>query len=148
MRWLPSLIGVPLNEYANNSGNDILRFISQLFPTEFTLNILTLSGLTVAIGRVVDDSIVVLENTYRYIQQGMAPREAAITATREVAIAIFAATLATMCVFLPLGLVGGLISLLPALWADRRLCAGGQLWRVDHPGPGADRPLHQPGQHP
>lgn len=71
---------------------------------------MTLSGLTVAIGRVVDDSIVVLENSYRFIQQGYTPREAAIAATKEVAIAIFAATATTVAVFLPLGLVGGLIS--------------------------------------
>ncbi|MCB0019713.1 MAG: efflux RND transporter permease subunit, partial [Anaerolineales bacterium] len=110
MGWIPSLLGQPLAEWADSSGSAAIRFIAQLFPTEFTLNILTLSGLTVAIGRVVDDSIVVLENSYRYIQQGIAPREAVIIATKEVAIAIFAATATTMAVFLPLGLVGGLIS--------------------------------------
>ena len=110
MRWIPPLIGAPVSEWAASTNNDVIRFIAQLFPTEFTLNILTLSGLTVAIGRVVDDSIVVLENSYRYIQQGEAPLPATLKATREVAVAIFSATVATMCVFLPLGLVGGLIS--------------------------------------
>ncbi|MEI2610012.1 MAG: efflux RND transporter permease subunit [Candidatus Promineifilaceae bacterium] len=109
MRWVP-VIGQPLNDAVTANGNSLLRFFSQLLPTEVTLNIMTLSGLTVAIGRVVDDSIVVLENSYRFIQQGYTPREAAIAATKEVAIAIFAATATTVAVFLPLGLVGGLIS--------------------------------------
>ena len=109
-RWVPTVLGEPMSAWAQSSGSDVIRFISRLFPTEFTLNILTLSGLTVAIGRVVDDSIVVLENSYRYIQQGIEPRKATIMATKEVAIAIFAATATTMAVFLPLGLVGGLIS--------------------------------------
>lgn len=109
MRWIP-VLGVPVSDIASSTGNGFIRFFSLLLPTEVTLNIMTLSGLTVAIGRVVDDSIVVLENSYRFIQQGYTPREAAIAATKEVAIAIFAATATTVAVFLPLGLVGGLIS--------------------------------------
>lgn len=73
-----------------------------------SLNLLTLSGLTIAIGRVVDDSIVVLENLFRNIQQGASTREALIEATREVAAAITTATLVTVAVFLPLGFIGGL----------------------------------------
>jgi HAE1 family hydrophobic/amphiphilic exporter-1 len=92
-----------------STDSSILRFIAQLFPTEVTLNIMTLSGLTVAIGRVVDDSIVVLENSYRYIQRGDDPKHAVLQGTREVAIAIFSATVTTMAVFLPLGLIGGII---------------------------------------
>src|SRR5690606_37286558 len=109
MRWIP-VLGTPLNDLADSSNNGTLRFLAQLFPRDVTMNIMTLSGLTVAIGRVVDDSIVVLENSYRYIQQGYRPLDAAIEATKEVAVAIFAATATTMAVFLPLGLVGGLIS--------------------------------------
>lgn len=109
MRWIP-VIGTPLNDLADSSNSGLLRFLAQLLPRDVTLNIMTLSGLTVAIGRVVDDSIVVLENSYRYIQQGHKPVDAAIEATKEVAVAIFAATATTMAVFLPLGLVGGLIS--------------------------------------
>ena len=76
-----------------------------------TLNILTLAGLTIAVGRVVDDAIVVLENSYRYIQeQGMEPEEAARRGTSEVASAITSSTLCTAAVFLPLGLVGGIVS--------------------------------------
>ncbi|MCB8937211.1 MAG: efflux RND transporter permease subunit [Ardenticatenaceae bacterium] len=109
MRWVPPTIGEWLQGLVQSTGNEALRFISQLFPTEVTLNIMTLSGLTVAIGRVVDDSIVVLENSYRYIQRGDDPQHAVIQGTREVAIAIFSATVTTMAVFLPLGLIGGII---------------------------------------
>ncbi len=87
----------------------VLRFLTQLFPASLTLNIMTLSGLTVAIGRVVDDAIVVLENIYRHIQKGDDPFESVIMGTRDVSVAIFAATLTTVVVFLPIGLAGGII---------------------------------------
>ena len=70
-----------------------------------SLNSITLGGLTIAIGRVIDDSIVVLENTYRHLQEGDDVHTAAYTATREVARAITASTLTTVAVFLPLGFV-------------------------------------------
>jgi len=73
-----------------------------------SLNLLTLSGLTIAIGRVVDDSIVVVENIYRNLQNGMRKRDAVLQGTREVAAAITAATLITVAVFLPVGFIGGL----------------------------------------
>ena len=66
-----------------------------------TLNMITMAGLTVAIGRVVDDSIVVLENIHRHARQGEKLSEAAYTATREVGTAVFASTLTTVAVFLP-----------------------------------------------
>ena len=69
-----------------------------------SLNMLTLGGLTIAIGRVIDDSIVVIENIYRHLQEGDSIRRAAYTGTREVAGAITASTLTTVAVFLPLGL--------------------------------------------
>ena len=75
-----------------------------------TLNIITLAGLTIAVGRVVDDAIVVLENAYRYVQEGDDPEEAALKGTTEVATAITSSTLSTIAVFLPLGLVGGIVS--------------------------------------
>jgi multidrug efflux pump subunit AcrB len=77
---------------------------------DLTLNILTLAGLTIAVGRVVDDAIVVLENSYRYVQAGYAPEEAALKGTTEVASAITSSTLTTTAVFIPLAVVGGLIS--------------------------------------
>jgi hydrophobic/amphiphilic exporter-1 (mainly G- bacteria), HAE1 family len=75
-----------------------------------SLNMLTLGGLTIAIGRVIDDSIVVIENIYRHLQEGDSIRQAAYTGTREVAGAITASTLTTVAVFLPLGFVHGLAS--------------------------------------
>ncbi len=109
LMWLlPATIGPWLDRLGAN--NVFFAQLAKLFPTEITLNIMTLSGLTVAIGRVVDDSIVVLENSYRYIQKGMSPLEAVYRGTKEVAVAIFAATVTTMAVFLPLGFVGGIIS--------------------------------------
>jgi HAE1 family hydrophobic/amphiphilic exporter-1 len=72
-----------------------------------SLNTITLGGLTIAIGRVIDDSIVVLENTYRHLQEGDDIGSAALSGTREVAGAITASTLTTVAVFLPLGFVEG-----------------------------------------
>ncbi len=109
MATIPPTLGEWLHNLVLSTDSSFLRFISQLFPTNVTLNIMTLSGLTVAIGRVVDDSIVVLENSYRYIQQGDDPKHAVLQGTKEVAIAIFSATATTVAVFMPLGLIGGII---------------------------------------
>ena len=80
-----------------------------LYALGFTLNIFTLAGLTIAIGRVIDDSIVVLENIYRHVrQEGEDIAVAVRSAPREVASAITSSTLTTVAVFLPLGLIGGL----------------------------------------
>lgn len=75
-----------------------------------SLNIMTLGGLAVAVGRVVDDAIVVLENIYRHRALGEDRRTAIRNGPREVAGAITASTLTTVAVFLPLGFVGGLVS--------------------------------------
>ena len=75
-----------------------------------TINILTLSGLTVAVGRVIDDSIVVLENIYRHKGMGDARGDAVINGVREVAKAITVSTITTVAIFLPIGFVGGLVS--------------------------------------
>ncbi len=75
-----------------------------------TINIITLAGLTIAVGRVIDDAIVVLENIYKHLERGEPRAQAAIAGTSEVASAITSSTLATAAVFLPLGVVGGLIS--------------------------------------
>ncbi|WP_433555167.1 efflux RND transporter permease subunit [Pseudonocardia xinjiangensis] len=78
-----------------------------LYVGDYTLNILTLGALTVAIGRVVDDSIVVIENIKRHLGYGGPRRAAILTAVREVAGAITASTITTVAVFAPIGLVGG-----------------------------------------
>ncbi|MBX9391675.1 efflux RND transporter permease subunit, partial [Streptomonospora nanhaiensis] len=73
----------------------------------YSLNLLTLGALTIAVGRVVDDSIVVLENIKRHMSYGEDKFHAVLTGVREVGVAITAATLTTMAVFLPIGFVGG-----------------------------------------
>ncbi len=78
----------------------------------YSLNIMTLAGLTIAIGRVIDDTIVVLENVYRHMSAGQTPIDAIREGAREVTIAILGATAVTCAVFLPLGLTGGIIGAL------------------------------------
>ena len=76
---------------------------------DMSLNFMTLGGLAISVGRVVDDSIVVLENVYRHIQGGRNRWRAALEATSEVAPAIFASTMTTVVVFLPLAFIQGLV---------------------------------------
>lgn len=85
----------------------LITFIG-LYAAGYSLNLLTLGALTIAIGRVVDDSIVVIENIKRHLGHGEEKREAILTAVREVAGAITASTLTTVAVFAPIGFVGGL----------------------------------------
>jgi hydrophobic/amphiphilic exporter-1 (mainly G- bacteria), HAE1 family len=75
----------------------------------YSLNLFTLSALTIAIGRVVDDSIVVIENINRHLSYGEPKRKAILRAVREVSGAITAATITTIAVFLPIALVGGIV---------------------------------------
>ena len=75
----------------------------------YSLNLFTLSALTIAIGRVVDDSIVVIENINRHLAYGEPKKKAILRAVKEVATAITAATITTVAVFLPITFVGGLI---------------------------------------
>ena len=79
-----------------------------LMATGGTLNIISLSSLTIAIGMVVDDAIVVLENVTTHIEKGSTPKEAAVYATNEVAVAVIASTLTIVAVFFPLTMVTGL----------------------------------------
>jgi hydrophobic/amphiphilic exporter-1 (mainly G- bacteria), HAE1 family len=88
----------------------ILAALLFSWADNLTLNIITLAGLTIAVGRVVDDAIVVLENSYRYVQKGYEPQEAALKGSTEVVSAITSSTLTTTAVFVPLGLVGGIVS--------------------------------------
>ncbi|MFC9815944.1 efflux RND transporter permease subunit [Streptomyces virginiae] len=80
-----------------------------LWTRDLSLNMLTLGALTIAIGRVVDDSIVVLENIKRHLGYGEEREAAIITAVKEVAGAVTSSTLTTVAVFLPIGLTGGMI---------------------------------------
>jgi HAE1 family hydrophobic/amphiphilic exporter-1 len=85
----------------------LITFIG-LSGTGYSLNILTLGALTIAIGRVVDDSIVVIENIKRHLSYGEPKLTAILTSIREVAGAITASTLTTVAVFLPIAFVGDL----------------------------------------
>ncbi|MFJ8633581.1 efflux RND transporter permease subunit [Streptomyces sp. NPDC093568] len=80
-----------------------------LWTRDLSLNMLTLGALTIAIGRVVDDSIVVLENIKRHLGYGEERQAAILKAVREVAGAVTSSTLTTVAVFLPIGLVGGMV---------------------------------------
>ncbi|WLQ33392.1 efflux RND transporter permease subunit [Streptomyces castrisilvae] len=80
-----------------------------LWTRDLSLNMLTLGALTIAIGRVVDDSIVVLENIKRHLGYGEERQSAILTAVKEVAGAVTSSTLTTVAVFLPIGLVGGMV---------------------------------------
>ncbi|AXE85365.1 efflux RND transporter permease subunit [Streptomyces sp. Go-475] len=80
-----------------------------LWTRDLSLNVLTLGALTIAIGRVVDDSIVVLENIKRHLGYGEERHSAILNAVREVAGAVTSSTLTTVAVFLPIGLVGGMV---------------------------------------
>jgi hydrophobe/amphiphile efflux-1 (HAE1) family protein len=76
----------------------------------FTLNLMTLLALALAVGIVIDDAIVVLENIYRHIdEKGMKPFPAAIQATREIGLAVLATTLSLMAVFLPVAFMSGIV---------------------------------------
>ena len=83
-----------------------------LFATGSTINIISLSSLSIAIGMVVDDAIVVLENITTHIERGSNPKEAAIYATNEVWLSVIATTLVVVAVFLPLTMVPGMAGIL------------------------------------
>ena len=83
-----------------------------LFATGSTLNIISLSALSIAIGMVVDDAVVVLENITTHIERGSKPKEAAIYATNEVWLSVIATTLVVVAVFMPLTMIPGMAGIL------------------------------------
>ncbi|WIM95632.1 efflux RND transporter permease subunit [Actinoplanes oblitus] len=95
----------------------VLIALIALWVGDFTLNLLTLGALTIAVGRVVDDSIVVLENIKRHLEYGEEKVHAILAAVREVAGAVTASTLTTVAVFAPIALVGGLVGQIFASFA-------------------------------
>ena len=90
----------------------LLAAIIYIFATGETLNIITMSSLSIAIGMVVDNAIVVLENITSHIDRGAMPKQAAIFATKEVGISVMGGTLTTIAVFLPLTMVQGMAGVL------------------------------------
>jgi HAE1 family hydrophobic/amphiphilic exporter-1 len=76
----------------------------------FTLNQITMLALTLMVGIVIDDAIVVLENIFRFIEEkGIPPFQAAIEGTKEIGLAVTATTLSLLAVFLPVGFMGGIV---------------------------------------
>ena len=86
----------------------LLASLMYLFATGNTLNIISMSALSLAIGMVVDDAIVVLENISTHLERGAKPKEAAVHATQEVGISVVASTLTMLCVFMPLTMINGM----------------------------------------
>jgi len=78
-----------------------------MFALGFTINTLTLLSLVLAIGLVVDDAIVMLENIYRHLEEGKSPREAAFIGSREIGFAVVAMTLTLVAVYVPIGFMAG-----------------------------------------
>mgnify|MGYP003700645909 CR=1 FL=1 len=78
----------------------------------FSINLLTLLAMVIAIGLVVDDAIVVVENVHRHIEDGKPPRQAALVGARQVAMPVIAMTLTLVAVYLPIGFLGGLTGVL------------------------------------
>ncbi len=88
----------------------IIGAFAVMSALDFTLNQMTMLALTLMVGIVIDDAIVVLENIYRFVEEkGMTPRQAAIEGTREIGLAVMATTLSLLAVFLPVGFLGGIV---------------------------------------
>lgn len=88
----------------------IISTFALMYAMGFTLNMLTLLALTLAVGIVIDDAIVVLENIYRHMEEmGLSPFAAAVEGTREIGLAVLATTLSLVTVFLPVAFMGGIV---------------------------------------
>ncbi len=86
----------------------IIATFTVLKAANFTLNSMTLLGLTLAVGIVIDDAIIVLENIYRHIQEkGLPARQAAVVATKEISLAVMATTLSLVIIFVPIAFMTG-----------------------------------------
>ncbi|MBP5795621.1 MAG: efflux RND transporter permease subunit [Bacteroidales bacterium] len=90
----------------------LLASLVYLLATGNSLNIISMSALSIAIGMVVDDAIVVLENVSTHLERGEKPKEAAVLATSEVGISVIASTLTMLCVFLPLTMIKGMAGIM------------------------------------
>ena len=109
---------------------------------DFTLNSMTLLGLTLAVGIVIDDAIIVLENIYRFIEEkGMPPMQAAIEATQEIALAVIATTISLVIIFVPIAFM---IGLRQALHEPVRLDHGDLHHGLDAGGVHADADAERP----
>jgi HAE1 family hydrophobic/amphiphilic exporter-1 len=118
--WRPTMVialAIPVS---------ILTTFIAMFALGYTLNIITLGGLALVAGMLIDNSIVVIENIYRHLEDGKHRNDASIIGTNEVGLAITASTLTTLAVFVPLALAGGFAGKLAqplALTVSAGLCA-------------------------
>jgi HAE1 family hydrophobic/amphiphilic exporter-1 len=88
----------------------VIATFALMYAKGFTLNVITLLALTLAVGIVIDDAIVIIENIYRFIdEKGMKPRQAALEATSEIGLAVLATTLSLVAVFLPVAFMTGIV---------------------------------------
>ena len=87
----------------------LLGSFAAMFMLNFSLDNISLMGLTIAVGFVVDDAIVVVENIYRHVEDGMTPLEAALKGSREIAFTVMSISLSLVAVFIPLLLMGGVM---------------------------------------
>jgi HAE1 family hydrophobic/amphiphilic exporter-1 len=87
----------------------IISTFTLIWAFDFSFNNLTMLALTLSVGLLIDDAIIVIENIYRHIEEGMAPREAASFATSEIGLAVMATTLAIAVIFLPVAFMKGII---------------------------------------
>jgi len=87
----------------------IISTFALLRAFDFTFNNMTMLALTLSVGLLIDDAIIVIENIYRHVEEGMAPREAATFATSEIGLAVMATTFAIVAIFLPVAFMKGMI---------------------------------------
>src|SRR3954464_2790635 len=88
----------------------IVATFGLIWYEDFTLNSMTMLALTLAVGIVIDDAIVVLENIYRFVEEKeMTPAQAAVEATREIGLAVLATTFSLIAIFVPVGFMGGIV---------------------------------------
>ena len=80
-----------------------------MLASGITINLLSMFGMIIVVGMLVDDAIIIAENAYRYIEQGMSPKEAAIRGAKEVALPVTSTILTTICAFFPLLLMSGIM---------------------------------------
>ncbi|MCK6549380.1 efflux RND transporter permease subunit [Myxococcota bacterium] len=80
-----------------------------MYAFDFTLNMMTLLGLSLAIGLLIDDAVVVRENIFKHLERGQEPFAAALEGTKEIALSVFATTMTIVAVFLPVAFVGGMV---------------------------------------
>lgn len=107
------LVAIPLS---------LIGVVFLVYSFGFTLNLLTLLAMVIAIGLVVDDAIVVVENVHRHIELGLSPMQAALTGAREVAMPVVAMTLTLAAVYAPISFIGGLTG---ALFSEFALTLAG-----------------------